>query len=82
MVEQPSLKHILITAEWKKYGTSEYKNLLVQLLSLKQAVSKLATSMSVLTEETQIESTENLKEPIAALSSGIKMILTLRIILM
>lgn len=51
MVEQLSLKHILISAEWKSNGTSEYENLLVQLLSLKQAVSKLATSMCVLTGE-------------------------------
>lgn len=52
MVEQLSRKHILISAEWKRNGTSEYKNLLVQLLSLKQVVSKFATSMCVLTEET------------------------------
>lgn len=50
----------------------------MQLLSLKEAVSKLATSMCVLNEETQIESVEDLKEPIPALSTDIKMTLTLR----
>lgn len=51
-MEQLSRKHILISAEQKTNGTFEYKSLLVQLLSLKQAASELNINMCDLIEET------------------------------